>query len=374
MVVALGVIVSLVFSTVVLAVGVERDAELASQRLGADVVVLPATVDRVQSYGPAYDTLNISPSSHKYIDLSVERAIANITGILRISPQLYVGSLNDSGTTLVAFDPLTDFAVLPWLDQRSSRVGNDDAFAGSDTGLSQGGKLRVNDLTLSVVGVLERTNSSMDHAVFFNLQTAYRLVQQGAGRSEFLFRPGQISVALVKLKPGYSPEILARDIGLRIPDFRVTVALAIERRASLEIGGVPVYQLLVESIVGAALVVLVALLYSMTVNERRRQFGLLRSLGATKSFIFWLILIEACLVASIGGLLGLGMGSVIAYFGEESLVHVFKISYLQPTFLEVAQLMGPSLLLGVGMGAGAAVYPAVAASRIDPYEAIRRGE
>jgi putative ABC transport system permease protein len=372
-VVALAVIISLVFSTIVLAIGVQRSADLESERLGADIVVLPPIVERVQSFGPAYDTLNTAPTSNKYIGLSVERAIANITGISRLSPQLYLGLLNDSATRLVAFDPQTDFSVLPWLDQRPSKFRDHDAFAGSNTGLSLGQMVRVNDLTLNVVGVLDKTNSSMDSTVFFPLQTAYRLVED-ARQSNFPYRAGQISVILVKLKPSYPPEILARDIGLRIPDFKVAVALGVERQTSLEIGGVPIYQLLVESVVGAALVILIAFLFSMTVNERRRQLGLLRSLGATKGFIFWLVLLEACLVALVGSLLGLGAGSAIVYFGEESLVHVFKISYLQPSLLEVVQLMGPSLLLGVGMGAAAAFYPALIASRLDPYEAIRRGE
>ncbi len=373
-IVALAVIVSLVFSTIVLAIGVQRSAELESQRLGADVVVLPATVEKVQSYGPAYDTLNVAFASNKYIDSSVERTIANITGISSISAQLYVGSLNNSGLRLVAFEPETDFTVLPWLDNRPQSVGSTDAIVGSKTGLTAGQVLHLGGSALNVIGVLEKTNTSMDQTVFFPLQTAYRLLQQGAGVSQFGFREGQISIVLAKLKPDYSPEILARDIGLRIPDFRVTVALGIESRASLEIGGVPVYQLLVESVVGTALVILVGFLFSMTVNERRRQLGLLRSLGATRRYIFLVVLIEACFVALVGSIVGLGVGTAIIYLGQGSIVHVFKIGYLQPPFAEVVQIMAPSLLLGVGMGAVAAIYPARIASLLDPYEAIRQGE
>ncbi len=371
-VVALAVIVSLVFSTIVLAIGVQRSAELETHRLGADVVVLPPTVERVQSFGPAYETLNVAPNSTKYIDLSVQVTISNITGISRLSPQVYVGSLNKSRTSLVAFDPQTDFAVLPWLDERPPDIQPNDAFAGSGTGLTSGQILQAKGLTLKIVGVLGETNSGIDRAVFFPIQTAYNVVQ--GGRGDFPFKAGQISVIFVKLKPDYPPEIIARDIGLRIPDFKVAVALGIERRASLEIGGVPVYQLLVESVVGAALVVLVAFLFSTTINERKRQLGLLRSVGASKRFIFWLVLIEACIIALIGSVAGLGIGSALVYFGEVSLIHLFKISYLQPSLFDVLLLMGPSILLGVGIGAVAALYPAVVASRLDPYEAIRGGE
>ena len=371
-VVALAVLVSLFFSTIVLALGVQRSADLESERLGADIVVLPPTVERVQSYGPAYETLNTAPASNKHIDLNVEGTISNITGISHMSPQLYLGLVGDSATKLVAFDPQTDFSVLPWLDQRPSKFGDHDAIAGSDTNLARGQVVRVSDLMLNVVGILDKTNSSMDSTVYFPLQTAYGL--EGASGSNFTSRPGQISVILIKLNPNYSPEILARDIGLRIPDFKVAVALGVERQVSLEIGGVPIYQLLVLSVVGAALVILVALLFSLTVNERRRQLGLLRSLGASRGFIFWLVLLEACLVAFLGSLFGVGAGSVIVYFGEGSLVHVFRVSYLQPSLPEVVELMGPSLLLGVAAGAAAAFYPALIASRLDPYDAIRRGE
>ena len=100
----------------------------------------------------------------------------------------------------------------------------------------------------------------------------------------------------------------------------------------------------------------------MAALERRSEIGLRRALGATRGHIVGQFLTEALLLAGVGGLLGVGLGSVvsIAYANSQG-------------WLVSLPLVG--ILGGVGMaiviGAVAGIYPAVRAARTPPTDALR---
>lgn len=376
--VVVAVIVGLLFSTAVLSVGAGRSAELASERLGADMVVLPPILDRVQSYGYATTTLNSASVSTSYFASSTVNEISNLSAIARVSPQLYVGTMNSSvpghpAIELVAFDQMTDFAVLPWLGGQSKiHLGDRDALAGAGTGLDKGDQLTWEGLSLNIVGVLDKSDTRLDGAVFFPLPTAYAVANSsGTGVP---YGPGQVSVLLVRLHSGYIPDIVGRQISGRLVFSKVVVARDIERGVGAQISGIMTFQLLQEGVVGAGFLMLVGFLFSMSANENRRQLGLLRSLGATRRFLAKMMLFEACLTAALGTVLGIGIGSALAYVGANPLVHAFRLPALQPSLADVLPLVGGFAILGVGLGAAAALYPALVTSRAEPYEAIRRGD
>ena len=57
-------------------------------------------------------------------------------------------------------------------------------------------------------------------------------------------------------------------------------------------------------------VLMIGALFSTIVNERRREIGLLQAVGATRRFIFRLIMVEAMQLTVIGGIIGLVVGAV----------------------------------------------------------------
>ncbi|HNB50837.1 MAG TPA: ABC transporter permease [Anaerolineales bacterium] len=109
------------------------------------------------------------------------------------------------------------------------------------------------------------------------------------------------------------------------------------------------------------------------IAERRRDIGMLRAVGASRSTITWLILMEGV----IQGVIGTAIGILIGYgFGAVALNSVGAIGQ---QFLNV-QIGNPtaspglfivSILMGVGITVLAGVIPARAASRITPLEALR---
>ena len=60
-----------------------------------------------------------------------------------------------------------------------------------------------------------------------------------------------------------------------------------------------------------ALLILVSLLFSAIVQERYREVGLLRAMGAQPNQVMTIILAEAAVITALGGLAGLGFGAAV---------------------------------------------------------------
>ena len=100
----------------------------------------------------------------------------------------------------------------------------------------------------------------------------------------------------------------------------------------------------------------------ISVLERRSEIGLRRALGATRRHITYQFLGESLLLAGVGGLAGVLLGSAVTaawatYQGWDILVPL------------VAIIGGVVAALTIGAIAG--LYPALRASRLSPTEALR---
>jgi putative ABC transport system permease protein len=129
--------------------------------------------------------------------------------------------------------------------------------------------------------------------------------------------------------------------------------------------GTPVFKQFVTAVVALAsfisfLMILLAM-YS-TITERTREIGILKSLGASKSYIIQLILKESLLICGLGVALGFILTSV-------SIRLVLAAFPSLPVDISPTWQVAAALMAIVGGGAGA-LYPAVKAAQLDPIKAL----
>jgi len=145
-------------------------------------------------------------------------------------------------------------------------------------------------------------------------------------------------------------------------DFSLTVPLDLLERAEKT---QRIFTLILGSIASIALIVGgigVMNIMLATVTERTREIGIRRALGAKRRDITWQFLLEAIVLSSAGGLLGVGLGMLTPSLVER-FVHFPAI--IRPWSPIVA--FGVSVCVGLIFG----TYPALRAARMDPIEALR---
>jgi putative ABC transport system permease protein len=132
------------------------------------------------------------------------------------------------------------------------------------------------------------------------------------------------------------------------------------------------YQIGLNFLSGTALFVGIFLIYnafSMTVVERTREFGMLRTIGMTRAQVTRQVLIEAAVLGVIGSLLGIMLGIFMAR-GLSRLMELLIDQSL--TGIQVPQdAIFVGIFIGIFAAIVAAAIPAFQAGRISPLEALR---
>jgi putative ABC transport system permease protein len=109
--------------------------------------------------------------------------------------------------------------------------------------------------------------------------------------------------------------------------------------------------------------------FSMTVVERTREFGLLRTLGLTRQQVVRQVLVEAAILGLGGSILGALLGIGLAQGAVRLLAYLLDLAAV-PVNIDPAVILS-SLLVGILVTVVAALIPAWQAGRISPLEALR---
>ncbi len=114
--------------------------------------------------------------------------------------------------------------------------------------------------------------------------------------------------------------------------------------------------------------------FSISISERKKQFGILNSIGTTKSQVMKLVLVEAIVVSIIGIPLGLVTGTFVIDLVFKLIQSVFNSSIVATMNLRV--VYKPYIIIGSAVIVLltiilSAILPAINAAKISPLEAIK---
>ncbi|MGB7575758.1 MAG: FtsX-like permease family protein [Thermodesulfobacteriota bacterium] len=367
------VLTGFLLATTVILWGMEENLRIGMERLGADIVVIPFDVTEqaqeevLAGMLPAKDSM---PADHV-------RRILEMKAVKRASPQLYLSTIKGSPYSsadelrIVAFDPKTDFTILPWLKYKLPKpLGIRDAIGGALINkIDPPEHILANGYELALVGKLEPTGIWFDQTVFVTFETARDMIANGPIAGDV--SADTVTRIAVDLKPGYDAARTATEMLLVAPGIWPVQATKVMTTLAVQRAGLIQSLLLALSIIWIFTVVLTGFVFSLIVNEQRREIGMFRAVGASRHFIFRLFLTEGAILASVGGLTGMIVTTFLLYFLRTWLMSAFEVRIYLPSLPGLVVSMIGCFLIALLLVLPALLYPAIRASRLDPAVAMR---
>jgi putative ABC transport system permease protein len=366
------------FAGIVVMRSISASMEVGLSRIGADLMVVPQrTLTNISTA-----LLTVEPTDQTIPADTIERA--GLAGIASASAQR-IFRTDKSGfggqgelVDLIGFEPNDDFTVQPWLAERLGRAMQPaDVIVGAARNLPLGSELIIFGTPFRVYGKLGHTGSGThERGVFMQSSSLLALapaIEQRVGHVPPMLDPGKVSGFLIQIAPG------AKDLQLRFallskaPDVKViagaSLLTGIRQGLSSLLGGAAG----LVALLSLSTAVMVAVLFSAIVAERRRELGLLKALGARRLQIVGMTVAEAAIATAGGGALGVLVGILVLRIFERTLV--FHLDQMGVPFLWLDRLSTISIAAICIAGAAlvgfiGAMIPAWHISRREPYDLI----
>src|SRR5262245_1969202 len=257
---------------------------------------------------------------------------------------------------------------------RNAREASIDTQTADNADLKVGQTLRIagerHVTAYRIVGLTQLGNTSFGGAGIaqLTLREAQRITDR-AGKFD------QISVSAA---PGVTPVELRNRIRLVMPrEVQVETGTESAKRQSADIADdlsfLKITLLVfafVSLFVGAFLIFNT---FSITVAQRTREFGMLRTLGATRRQVLGSVLLEALVLGLFGALSGL-LGGLAFAAGINALFKGIGIDLPNTGNVIETRTIVVSILIGVGVTIASAMFPALRATRVTPMAALREAD
>jgi putative ABC transport system permease protein len=311
-------------------------------------------------------------------------AKGQLTSLSRVAAQKIVrvehsgiGSHHDSAD-LIGFEPARDFTVQPWLSEKLNRpLQPGDVILGAAREGNLGAQLLIFGKPHVIYGRLARTGvGTHERGVFMSFATLEALASAigGHGKQPAALAPDKASGFLVELAPGATAlqarfAILSSVKGVKVVAGDTTLSGIRQGLAAL-LDGI----LALMALMFASTALMVSVLFSAIVTERRVELGLLKAIGARRSQVLGMMVTEAVLATGVGGLLGVVLGVLVMRLFERSLVYTLENVGVPFIWVDTPRMIAfavGAIVLACIIGVLGVLYPAWRASRRDAYDLVR---
>jgi putative ABC transport system permease protein len=335
----------------------------AANRLGADALVVPVGYKQ-ETEGAL---LKGEPSAF-YFDGELVGRMADLQGVSDVSPQLFIATMDSAHCSfpvqLIGFDPESDFVIAPWLkDQISEKLQDDELVIGNNIEAKTGDVLRFFTVDYKVAARLEKTGMGFDTSIFINMATAKAILKQYAkyGHISVPNAENPVSVITVNLAKGYEPSDFARMIRMafRTDGLDVILTKSIIGNISSSLNALLTIILTLALVFWILSIGILAILFAVTLNERKREFGVYRALGSSRKKLVYIVLSESSVISLGGAASGIALLCVIAFPFKALLAKSIDMPFLWPSGGTLAIILGASLIVSFLSGSFASLYSAV---------------
>ena len=347
-------------------------------RLGADIILVPSEAQSKVSFQNMFLQ---GTTGAFYMDASVLDKALEVEGVEKAAPQTFLASLKADCCSIkiqvIGIDPERDFTVQPWINRSLTRALEDmDVAVGCKVEADVGEIIRIYEQRCKVVARLEATGTGLDTAVYCNMSTMNKLLQaaEAMGVSHRIESGDHvISTVYVKVRDGYDIGAVNSRLNGHIRKVTAVRTRSMITGVSDSLAGVSrTVTILIAAVWVLALIILL-LAFALIIRERNREFAVLRLVGASRSMLARMVLLESALCGLLGGLIGTGLAALLLFPFAQLIESALKLPYLIPQTGTVLLLGAGTVLLSALVAALSSVVAAFRLSRIDPGIALREG-
>lgn len=345
-IIGIGIGILLIVFTVGLANGSLRERAQREANVGAEIMLR------------ASGSMGLSGSEALRLPVTIAAEIEKVEGVsvaIPIAQNSISASDSNTGSRIVDgihFDQYASVSGIQIARGRKLTEGADEVIADvawvQQKNLMIGDKMKLYDRDFTLVGSYEPSAGGRIKIPLSTMQT-----QLGA--------EGKATAILIKVKEGYSQDVVAERLQSTFSDSQIILTRDLEELYMQGFPALNVFLNVVIGVAGAISALIILLTMYTTVTERTRQIGVLKSLGMSNFSIAWTIVQEALLI-SIGGIV----------FGviSTSVLSVVLTKWSSLTVQIEPSVVGSILIVGIFSSVIGALYPGLRAARLDAVEAL----
>jgi putative ABC transport system permease protein len=366
------------FGGSILVFSLQNGLKSMSKRFGADLMVVPAGYA-----AKAEGVLLRGEPSFFYFDRELVQQIAATEGVTQASPQCFLTSLSteccDVPVQLIAFDPATDFVIQPWIaETRGGSIADGEVVAGYDIIVRANKTIKLFNHEYPVAARLSKTAAGFDTSIFMTRHTM-DLLKDRAHQEGYAFisdnePEDSISAVLVQLDQEANPQSVARAIKRNNQDLDVLISQGILAALAGALQNFIVYINSFSVILWIVALFILTAVFSGSVHERKKEFAILRILGASRKKLIRIVLAESALAGLAGSLSGIAAAGLVVFPFSTYISVKLGLPSVRPGPGGILTLALLSLVLSFAAGPLAAVYAAFKISRAETYFTMREGE
>ncbi len=369
-----------VFAGTVITQSLQNGFRSLNDRLGADIMVVPYEAITKKSFE---NVILQGNTGYFYMDGDYYDELKEIEGVGRITPQYYLASTKSgccsARVQIIGYDPDTDFVIRPWIRKSNGEdLGYMDVVVGNDLNAFVGDTLTFFDADVNVAAKLEKTGTAYDTCVFCSKDTIQALIEASVSKqlNEYanLNSGNVVSCILIDVADGYDVEAVMNDINIhhkKIEAVRTTNMIA---GISDSLDGVVRIAGILTIVIWAAALLVMIIAFIMITGERKKEFAVMRVLGASRRKLSGLILTEGMALSMIGGILGVAAGLVMLTGFSQLIEELLALPFLLPGAAQIILAAVLSLVLSAAAGALASGISAYRIGRTDTGIILRSGE
>lgn len=343
----------------------ENEIKRQASELGANLVVTPKG-------WCAYEQISVLTGEQlpEAIPMDDVKKISAIKGLTAIPYLIEKTAIENSPVPVIGILPEEMKTFKGWQVEKGDYFSpQDEAYIVIGSGIAQQFKLNPKDeLTIrgkrfTVKGILRETGSRDDIAVFMPLAIAQKLYGVGDKVSFIAIKVADITKTdeyILKIQETANVAVVSdRQLLKSVLSIIGTVSLTLQLIATV-------------AILSAAFGIINTMMTA--VSERKREIGILQAIGAKRSSIFKVFLIESGLYGILGGIFGVVAGLVFSYFASPYISQNEFTAFLKGSNVAVTldlKIIFGSVLFSLFVSLSSGLYPAWKASKLTPVEAIR---